>query len=298
MRWTNPIKSVKQLPVMRLKSFYKYVVELLGVEYLKRIPSEEERFEIMELNKKRGFPGMFASWDCKHFKWQKCPTRLSGQHKGKDGKTLVLEAISDGFLFIWRSFFGEPGSLNDINILDKSTIIQKILQEQFNIQVPSYTINGTSRNYMYFLVDGIYPKYAIFASSINIACTEEEDTYKKKHEHVRKDIERAFGVLVKSKGILSRPFRNWIVHDIVSILNACIILHNMTVEYRKTHFLFQNFLEFEGNDNDECNPVSLFGETGEDIASRVANLNDKMEDYHKNRNIQSNLMAHLNSIIN
>ena len=52
----------------------------------------------------------------------------AGQHKGKEKKnTLILEAICDPDTYIWHSFFGEPGSLNDLNILEKSTIVGSIL---------------------------------------------------------------------------------------------------------------------------------------------------------------------------
>ena len=40
----------------------------------------------------------------------------AGQHKGKEKKnTLILEAICDPDTYIWYCFFGEPGSLNDLN---------------------------------------------------------------------------------------------------------------------------------------------------------------------------------------
>ena len=51
-----------------------------------------------------------------------------GQHKGKEKtNTLILEAICDSDTYIWCCFFGEPGSLNDLNILEKSTIVGSIL---------------------------------------------------------------------------------------------------------------------------------------------------------------------------
>ena len=162
-----------------LKCFCRLVVELFGDEYLRKNPSEDKKRDILELNSRRGFPGMFGSWDCKHFKWNSCPTRLAGQHLGKDGKTLVLEAVVDPYLFIWRLFFGEPGSLNDINILNRSTILRDILSQNFNTKVDPYTINKRNRDWMYFLVDGIYPKLAIFGSAINIPTNEKEEIYQK-----------------------------------------------------------------------------------------------------------------------
>ena len=52
----------------------------------------------------------------------------AGQHKGKEKKhTLILEVICDPDTYIWYCFFGELGSLNDLNILEKLTIVGSIL---------------------------------------------------------------------------------------------------------------------------------------------------------------------------
>ena len=49
------------------KQFCCLIVDNFGDKYLNRAPTNIEKAEILELNKKRGFPGMFGSWDCKHF---------------------------------------------------------------------------------------------------------------------------------------------------------------------------------------------------------------------------------------
>ena len=52
----------------------------------------------------------------------------AGQHKGKEKKhMLILEVICDPDTYIWYCFFGELGSLNDLNILEKLTIVGSIL---------------------------------------------------------------------------------------------------------------------------------------------------------------------------
>ena len=157
----------------------------------------------------------------------------AGQHKGKEKNTLILEAICDPDTYIWYWFFGELGSLNDLNVLEKSTIVGSILNGMMDLRLPQelhYCINGTVRDYLYFLVDGIYPKSPIFISTISDATPGSKDklfaTYQ---EAVRKDIERAFSVIVKKFDILSRSiwFRR---KDVIrNVLHTCIILHNMTV---------------------------------------------------------------------
>ena len=56
-----------------------------------------------------------------------CPMAEAGQHKGKEKNALILEAIYDPDTYIWHCFFGELGSLNDLDILEKSTIVGSIL---------------------------------------------------------------------------------------------------------------------------------------------------------------------------
>jgi hypothetical protein len=165
-----------------LKEFIILIKEEFGSQYLNRCPSATEIERSTTINAGRGFPGMFASWDCKHFSWKNCPVPLAGQHKGKgQDKTLVLEAIADPDLYIWYSFFGKAGSLNDINILNKSSIVAAILNGSFNLQTRPYTINGITRDWLYFLVDGIYPPYSIFIYTFHHPQNEMEKPYHPQH---------------------------------------------------------------------------------------------------------------------
>ena len=119
-----------------LKEFAKIMINKFGAQYLNRCPTKEEKNRMVLIMKRRGWPGAFASWDCKHFEWENCPVRLAGQTKGHaDGgkKTLILEAIADADTYMWYVFFGEVGSLNDTNILDKSSIVGSILHLKWEI---------------------------------------------------------------------------------------------------------------------------------------------------------------------
>ena len=166
----------------------------------------------------------------------------AGQHKGKEKKnTLILEAICDPDTYIWYCFFGELGSLNDLNILEKSTIVGSILNGTMDLRLPQelhYCINGTVRDYIYFLVDGIYPKWPIFVSTVSDATPGSKDNlFATYQEAVRKDIERAFGVIVKKFDILSRSIRFRRKEVIRNVLHTCIVLHNMTVIRRRKDYV-------------------------------------------------------------
>lgn len=44
-------------------------------------------------------------------------------------------------------------------------------------------------------------------------------------EHARKDIERVFG-----GGVLERKLRGWYIDGIKSMIDCCIVIHNMKIE--------------------------------------------------------------------
>jgi hypothetical protein len=241
----------------------RIVKEKLG-QYLNTAPTEEIKTQVQLLNAGRGFPGMFASWDCKHFPWEMCPTALHGQHKSgaKPSPSLVLEAIADPHLYIWYHHFGEPGSLNDINQLDKSSIVTSILDGSFDLHTQPYRINNAERDYLYFLVDGIYPPWAIFIDTIANPQDDKEKHFAAVQEGNRKDIERAFGVIVKQWQILQRPIRQWYLDDIKSTMDFCIILHNMVVEHHRNDYTInewvRNVLNIYGLQNNPAQ-LTLFG---------------------------------------
>ena len=250
---------------------------------------------------------MFASWDCKHYLWKACPVRLQGMHKGKEGKSIILEAIADPYMYIWYCFFGEPGSLNDINVLDKSSILGALISGKFDVKVEDYCINNTIRDWLYFLVDGIYPEYALFVKTISVPTTNAKEKYSKKHEHRRKDVERAFGVMNKQHGILERPLRNWYLKDIRNILHTCIIIHNMITVVRKENYSFSDLLEEEEEEeleeDDETISISIFNfEEGEyneflqqELSHRVAHMMGEIEDTEKHMHLLNDLKQHINN---
>jgi hypothetical protein len=55
-------------------------------------------------------------------------------------------------------------------------------------------------------------------------------------EAVRKDVERAFGVLVSRWHILKNPVRLHRRTDIANVVLACVVLHDMVVEIRRDSY--------------------------------------------------------------
>lgn len=87
-----------------------------------------------------------------------------------------------------------PGSLNDINVVEASTLVNKIASGMYPPPC-EFNLSGVRRNKPFLFGDGIYPKWPIFMLSILEPSTKKEKLYAKIQEGIRKDIERAFGVL-------------------------------------------------------------------------------------------------------
>lgn len=215
-----------------IKAICALVVDCFGEYYLNRTPSVEERDRILIFNAKRGFPGMFASWDCSHFKWDKCPVQYHGAYKSRcnNSKTVVMECVVDCHMWVWYMNFENAGSLNDINILDKSSIVTSIWNGSFNLKCPRYEIQNLVCDYMYLLVDGIYPPWSIIINTIRSLVSDNERRFSKQQEGCRKDLERVFAIIQNIFQILKNALHLHTMEDINDVVHCCIILHNMMVE--------------------------------------------------------------------
>ncbi|KAE8883390.1 hypothetical protein PF010_g26926 [Phytophthora fragariae] len=215
-----------------MKSFKRFalaVVTHFGAEYL-RDPTEEDIHRHAELNARRGFPGMFGSLDCTHWVWKNCPVGWQGMYQDRDGNSsVIMEAVATKDLWIWHHSLGIPGSNNDINVLDRSPLIVNWLGGH----APNYefTLNGHDFKMCYLLTDGIYPNWSVFVKTISDPVGKKEKNFAAMQEAARKDVERCFGVLKSRFGILSQPGRLWDEAMMRTVWKACVILHNMVVEY-------------------------------------------------------------------
>ena len=222
--------------------FYHFcidVVAIYGTRFINRMPKREELDDITDKYKTVGFPGCIGAIDCMKIKWSKCPVQDKGQYLNtNDSKlaTIQCEAWCDHDLYCWHWHPGRVGTNNDITVLYRSPLFRKILHGDFKMKSEtSYEIgcDGDTRMMYYFLVDGIYPGWPIFAKPIHQSTSTKESNYSVRQEAVRKDVERLFGVLQTRFEILRREMRKWDFNELVRITNVCIILHNMIVRMQQ-----------------------------------------------------------------
>uniref|UniRef100_A0A0D3DHL6 DDE Tnp4 domain-containing protein n=1 Tax=Brassica oleracea var. oleracea TaxID=109376 RepID=A0A0D3DHL6_BRAOL len=275
-----------------LEHFVEGIINLFGDEYLRR-PTPADLQRLLDIGEHRGFPGMIGSIDCMHWEWKNCPTAWKGQYSRGSGKpTIVLEAVASYDLWIWHAFFGPPGTLNDINVLDRSPVFDDII----NGQAPqvTYYVSGREYNLAYYLTDGIYPKWATFIQSIPMPQGPKAVLFAQRQEAVRKDVERAFGVLQARFAIVKNPALFWDKVKIGKIMRACIILHNMIVEDERDGYTLFDVSEFQQGEDTGSSHVDLTYST--DIPTNIANMmgvRTRIRDRQMHQQLKADLVEHI-----
>jgi len=79
---------------------------------------------------------------------------------------LILELVASYDLWIWHAIFGCPGSINDLNMLDRLLVFQELYESR--PPKCEYKVYGRKYNIVYYLFDGIYPKWATFVKTIRL----------------------------------------------------------------------------------------------------------------------------------
>ncbi|XP_062188842.1 uncharacterized protein LOC133892125 [Phragmites australis] len=214
--------------MMALRKYVEAIVQVFGEEYL-RAPNETDTAHLLAEGERRGFPGMLGSIDCMHWVWKNCPKAWHGAYTGHTRKpSIVLEAVASYDLWIWHAFFGMPGSLNDINVLHRSNLFTRLIDG--SAPPVSYIINGNRYDMGYYLGDGIYPEWATIVKAIPAPRGNKSIHFSAMQAALRKDVERAFGVLQSRFAIVRGPARVWDQSTLHNIMTACVIMHNMIIE--------------------------------------------------------------------
>jgi len=124
-----------------LKKFTSCVVGVFGEQYLRKL-NQADVDRLLQVAEAHDFPDMLGSIDCIHWELKNCPTawKASFQKQIYKVPTIILEAIASYDLWIWHAFFGLSGSLNDINVLDRSLVFQELYADR--APKCEYVVNG------------------------------------------------------------------------------------------------------------------------------------------------------------
>jgi len=74
---------------------------------------------------------------------ENCPTALKGQFQGKEKyASLALESVVDYNLWFWDASFGFPGTMNDINIWERSSLLESMLNGKHDEIDHDFVLDG------------------------------------------------------------------------------------------------------------------------------------------------------------
>lgn len=272
-----------------MKRFTKAINEIYGAEAL-RHPTFDDINRLLDEGKEAGFPGCIGSIDCMHWEWKNCPSAWKGMFQGKAGvPTVVLEAIADHSCRFWHFNFGAPGTLNDLNILERSPLFDNAVRGE----APSveYTVNGSRYTHAYWLGDGIYPKYACFVKTFPHPTTPMQKLFASAQEAKRKDIERAFGMLQSRFHILTSGCRLWDRTAMKSIIKTCVILHNLIIDFEDSHNIDGTYIE-----DDEFipqHPFVIIGRQNVQTPEDRMQMISEMQNSEQHTQLQQDLMIEM-----
>ena len=233
-------------------------------------------------------PGMMGSLDMTKVHWKKCPSAWKGQFQGREKiASIGLEAVVDTNLWFWHAAFGFPGTLNDINVWERSSLYESMIDGRHEELDFEYMVDGEVFDKLLYLVDGIYPPLTRFLSSESDPHTKLAYSYARDQEAFRKDVERGFGVLKLKFLSLLHPINLHHKDDIYYLVLACILMHNMMVEARvenneeESVYLYNTLMATEGQ--------SSSGETPDDSEEMEALVTEVQEDV-MDRNIKHEIV--------
>jgi hypothetical protein len=159
-----------------------------------------------------------------------CQVEDQPLYKGKESETtIVVQCIASPSLYCTNCFVGSAGSNNDLTTLRLSNFVHRILNGSSGLY--NFTISGETFTRKYYLADGIYPPWSIFATPMSCPVSSGERRFVKRQESCRKDVERLFGV-VKQRFKIIRSGNRIEFRDklfLCDIVRVCFILHNILV---------------------------------------------------------------------
>jgi hypothetical protein len=175
------------------------------------------------------------------------------------------------------------GTNNDVNVLHRSPIFDPMASGR--MPLVHYTINGHAYNFGYYLANGIYPKWPTFVKAIRHPYEEKKIYFTQMQESYKKDIERTFGVLQARWAVLRGPAYGWDRNHLTEIITACIIMHNMIVEYKGDFAANTDF----GESSSAIQPCQLIEEGHSDWVINHFDLHRQ----ERSCSLQNDLVEHL-----
>lgn len=110
--------------------------------------------------------------------------------------SVSIEAMCDMHLCCWHAYCGWHRTKIGSTVVERCPLILYILSGSRRMNPPEgYNFDGTTRDwFLYYLVDGIYPRWAILVSSNLTPFTNKETFMTECQEGRKKGVEKLFEV--------------------------------------------------------------------------------------------------------
>jgi hypothetical protein len=162
-------------------------------------PTGDRLRQVMNTYSRLGFPGAVGSIECTHILWSKCPVSITNLCKGKEKyPSLSFEAVVDHDGYIHSCTKGFFGTCTDKMIVVNDPYAKDINQGKYKDVVFSlYNAEGRFMTFKgcYLISDCGYTQKWMFQLPLLNAHDERSVYWSEFLESVRKDVERAFGVI-------------------------------------------------------------------------------------------------------
>jgi hypothetical protein len=220
------------------------------------IPSSPEQIrKVMSIYDRMGIPGATGSTDCVHVKWEMCPVGLKNYCNGKEGyPTLAWQCTVDHhkrFLHVTNCFYGNT---NDKTICKYDSFISKLRYKNDpvfrNCKFVLYDENGNQYEETdpFLISDNGFMKWSCLICPFKIYSLASEVFWSKHLESVRKDVECAFGILKGRFTCLKLGLLLHNIDDVNYLFKACVMLHNMLLEFDGLDARWENDVAWNGVD--------------------------------------------------
>uniref|UniRef100_A0A0D3D335 DDE Tnp4 domain-containing protein n=1 Tax=Brassica oleracea var. oleracea TaxID=109376 RepID=A0A0D3D335_BRAOL len=197
-----------------------------------------------------------------------------------------------------REHRGFPGMIRSINCMHwewkNCPTAWKCQYSRGQALQVNFSVNGREYHLVYYVTAGIYPKWANFIHSILIPLGPKAVLFAQHQEAVRKDVERAFGVLQARFTIVKSPAFFWDKNKIGKIMRACIILHNMIVEDERDGYTQFDVSEFQQGEATGSSHVDLTYSTN--IPTNITNMlgvRTRIRDRQVHQQLKADLVEHI-----
>ena len=110
--------------------------------------------------------------------------------------------------------------------------------------------------------------------------------FAQRQEAVRKNVERAFGVLQARFAVVRGPAKQWDPETLWEVMTCCVIMHNMIVEDERDESIFDQGFDYQG---ENIEPLHQDPTTFEQFVQ----FHREMRDWHTHLNLQNDLVEHV-----